>query len=322
MAAEILTVENKLQHQAQADKYRSAAKLSSNSQRTYAKGIAKFTEWLAENGYELIANADELALLVGNFLANMVSETKLSTNSAATYRAAIQAGLKDTLNIDISKHHVTSQIVKGIKRSTEAPTVKKQGLRAEDMRVVVPCIESEFGDDIRDRALLLVGFAAALRRSELIGIDVEHLEFCKKGLSIRIPRSKTDQESAGHHVEIPRRPTSDYCPVAALERWLEAAEITEGAVFRAIDRHGNLSEKRLSDKAVALIVKKRGSAAGYDSAELAGHSLRRGFVLDALECGATETEVTNTTRQAPATLRHYASEKKNWRVNANHKIAL
>jgi len=146
----------------------------------------------------------------------------------------------------------------------------------------------------RDRALLLIGFAAALRRSELVDLKVNDAEPHKHGLLLHIRHSKTDQEGEGAAIPVPYG--TRLKPVAALQAWLDRARISEGFIFRSIDRHGNISKTGLSDRSVADIVKRHAQAAGLDPELFAGHSLRAGFVTQALEDGADLLKVMGITR--------------------------
>lgn len=158
---------------------------------------------------------------------------------------------------------------------------------------------------LRDRALLLIGFAAALRRSELVALDVADLEFSERGLIVHIRVSKTDQERQGAEIAIPNG--RKLKPVAALRAWLEAASITEGPVFRRIPKGGKrIVAARLTDQSVANIVKQYAKAAGFDAAAFSGHSLRCGFVTAALEQGTDLFKIMSTTRHRDIdTLRVY-----------------
>lgn len=293
---------------------------SVSTNHVYQAAWIKFTEWCSKHNYPITSDSELLTKTVGCFIADMANKGLLKVASIATYLSGIKAHLKSELGIEL-EHTNLKKIIYGIKRAHRSLQVKKRGLFASDLKAIAPSSNSNSLADLRDRCLLLLGFSAGLRRSELVGIDLEHLEFCQQGISICIPHSKTDQLGSGQHIEVPRKPYSENCAVAALEKWMATAHINEGAVFRGINRHGQVANSRLTGAAVALIIKKRGTAL-FDPADLGGHSLRRGFVLDALTSGASEAAIINTTRQAPSTLRHYASEKKNWRVNALHKIDL
>jgi site-specific recombinase XerD len=167
----------------------------------------------------------------------------------------------------------------------------------------------------RDRAILLIGFAAALRRSELAGLQVSDLERHADGLIVHIRRSKTDQEGAGAQIPVPRG--GRLRPVDALDAWLAAAEITAGPVFVSIGKGARVSRKALSCKAVGGIVKRYAAAAGYDPKAFAGHSLRAGFVTSALEHGADIFRVMDVTRHRRVeTLKGYDRRAKAFRNHA------
>jgi integrase len=139
---------------------------------------------------------------------------------------------------------------------------------------------------IRDRSLLLLGFAGAFRRSELVSLDVSDLEFVDRGLLVNLRRSKTDQEGEGRKIAIPFA-RGAVCPVRALRDWLEIGGITHGPIFRPINRHGNISGERLTAHAVATIVKERAAALGLNPARYAGHSLRAGLITSAAAIGVS-----------------------------------
>jgi integrase len=167
----------------------------------------------------------------------------------------------------------------------------------------------------RDRAILLIGFAAALRRSELSELQLADLELHPDGLILHIRRSKTDQESAGAEIPVPRG--GKLRPVEALEAWLGGAEITEGPVFRSIRKGGRVSGNRLSGNAIAEIVKRYAGAAGLDPVLFSGHSLRAGFVTSALEHGADIFKVMDVTRHKRVeTLKGYDRRAKAFRNHA------
>jgi site-specific recombinase XerD len=150
----------------------------------------------------------------------------------------------------------------------------------------------------RDRALVLLGFAAALRRSELVALDVEDLRFdVERGLTVRIRKSKTDQQQAGALVAVPYARARDFlCAVKELRAWLEAAGIHRGPVFRRMRRGDTVTDERLSDQSVALILKRRARAAGLPPERLSGHSLRAGYATAAAAAGIEERRIANVTR--------------------------
>lgn len=174
---------------------------------------------------------------------------------------------------------------------------------------------------IRDRAILLCGFAGAFRRSELVGLDVEDVEFGEAGVRVTIRRSKADQEGVGQVVGIARG--ANLCPVEALQAWLSAAGVTSGPVFRAVTRHGRVEHARLTDQVVALVLKRYSAAAGLDSTKFSGHSLRAGLVTQAALNGAPECAIMRQTRhKSAAMLRHYIRNANLFRDNASAFLGL
>jgi integrase len=151
--------------------------------------------------------------------------------------------------------------------------------------------------DLRDRALLLTGFAGGLRRSELVAVNCIDIEHVRQGLVITLRRSKTDQEGVGRKIGIPLGRTK-WCPVAALDHWLEATDIEEGPVFRRVDRHGRVFPERLSAEAVSSVVRERLAAAGFDPRGHSGHSLRAGFATSAAQVGASMQKIRAQTGHA------------------------
>ena len=162
--------------------------------------------------------------------------------------------------------------------------------------------------DLRDRALLLVGFAGGLRRSELAAINLIDFERVGEGIILTIRRSKTDQDGVGRKIGIPFGRTI-HRPVKALENWLSTARIESGPVFRPVDRHGRVSVGRLSDEAVSLILRHRMAAAGFDFTGYSGHSLRAGFATSATRAGVSTFRIRQQTGHASdAMLSRYVRE--------------
>lgn len=167
----------------------------------------------------------------------------------------------------------------------------------------------------RDRAILLIGFAAAMRRSELVALNVADIEQRPEGIIVHIRQSKTDQEGQGAEVPVPRG--GQLKPVEALDAWLAAAGITEGPLFVSIGKGGRIGRERLSDKSVAEIIKRYAAMAGLDPAIFSGHSLRAGFVTSALEHGADLFKVMDVTRHRRVeTLKGYDRRAKAFRDHA------
>lgn len=175
----------------------------------------------------------------------------------------------------------------------------------------------------RDRALLLLGFAGAFRRSELVGLTAADVQFTADGATVTLRRSKTDQEGQGRRVGIPYGSHRETCPVRALQAWLTAAEITAGPIFRAINRHGQVQSGPLSDKAVALVVKRWARAAGLDPTQYAGHSLRAGLATAAAQAGVAERVImAQTGHKSERMVRRYIRVGSLFRENAAAEVGL
>jgi site-specific recombinase XerD len=209
-------------------------------------------------------------------------------------------------------------VMRGIARERTEPPVRKTALEADAIKALVATLP--VGSDgeltltgLRDRAILLVGFAGAFRRSELVALDVCDLEFAAEGLAIAIRRSKTDPEGKGRVKAIRRG--GIYCPVAALHLWLEAGEIAAGPVFRWVRRGGNVTNQRLTPESVARIVRRYAAAAGLEG-DFAAHSLRAGFVTTARKNGAELEDVMAVTHhRAVQTVQGYFRDADRFRAN-------
>jgi integrase len=206
----------------------------------------------------------------------------------------------------------TSSLVRrthaGIRRTIgTAQLGKTPALVADLKRMLQKVPNTRVG--LRDRALLLLGFAGGFRRSELVALNVEDLEFSSAGLVVTMRKSKTDQEGRSRRIGIPYGSTENTCPVRSVQAWLESARISDGAVFRSLDRFQRVPPRRLSDKAVARIVKRRAKAAGLDPDRYAGHSLRAGLATSAAAGGASERAIMNQTgHRSTDMVRRYIGE--------------
>ena len=175
----------------------------------------------------------------------------------------------------------------------------------------------------RDRALLLLGFAGALRRNELVGLDVADVTEGADGLTIHLRRSKTDQEGAGRTIGSPYGSNLATCSVRAWRAWLDLSSITEGPAFRPVDRHGHIRTARLSGQTVALVLKRLASRAGFDPHEVAGHSLRAGLATSTAAAGVPERVIAEQTgHRGTAMLRRYIREGSLFRENAASALGL
>ena len=202
----------------------------------------------------------------------------LARRIVAIRRAHVLAGLPDP-----TKTELVRLTFRGIRRLHGRPQRRVAPLKIEQLAEIVSRLGSATRD-LRDRALLLVGFAGAFRRSELIAVDCKWIEQREQGIVITLPRSKTDQEGRGRDVAIPRI-GGPICPVAALNSWLAASGIANGPLFRPVSKAGRVLGNPLSASAVATIVKQRVAQIGLDPARYSGHSLRAGFATSAAAAG-------------------------------------
>jgi len=213
--------------------------------------------------------------------------------------------------------------MQGIRRTLgTAPTQKTPVVTAKLRRLLATCPDDTLAG-LRDRALLIAGFAGGFRRSELLALDVADLQESSDGLRITVRQSKTDQEGAGREVGIPHGQHPETCPVRTLRAWRAAAGITEGAVFRGVNRHDQVQVGRLTDRAVALIVKRAADRAGLDSSSYAGHSLRSGLATAAAAGGAPERSIMRQTgHESVVMVRRYIRSGSLFQENAAAYVGL
>jgi site-specific recombinase XerD len=212
--------------------------------------------------------------------------------------------------------------LKGIRRTLGTAAAQKAAAITADIVAMVEATDAGL-IDLRDRALVLLGFAGAFRRSELVGLDVADLAFDRGGLTVTLRRSKTDQDGAGRKIGIPYGSNPDTCPVRIVQAWLQQAAISEGAVFRSLNRHGRVQAGRLSPADVARVVKKLAQRAGLDPAKYAGHSLRAGHATAAAIAGASERSImAQTGHRSVQMVRRYIRDGSLFRENSAGKLGL
>lgn len=189
-------------------------------------------------------------------------------------------------------------ILRGIRRTYGRPQQRVAALTKEHLVAITSALGNST-KDARDRALLLIGFAGAFRRSELVSMDCESIARRSAGIVITVRKSKTDQERRGREVAIPHAEGAT-CPVQALDAWLDLASITEGPVFRPVTKHGDVLPRRLSGEAIAAIVKRHSTSTG-EGTRYSGHSLRAGFVTSAAMAGVPAWKIRAQTGHASET---------------------
>jgi integrase len=217
---------------------------------------------------------------------------------------------------------IVANTMKGIRRTMGTAPTQKAPVLTDDIRAMVDVTDTGI-IGLRDRALILLGFAGAFRRSELVSLVVEDCAFGKDGLTVTLRRSKTDQEGAGRKIGIPYGSNPETCPVRTLQAWLEQAGITSGPLFRSLNRHGQLKAGRLAGLDVARVVKKLAERARLDPAKYAGHSLRAGHATSAAVGGASERSIMNQTgHRSVQMVRHYIRDGNLFRENSAAKLGL
>jgi integrase len=217
---------------------------------------------------------------------------------------------------------IVRNTLKGIRRTLGTATAQKAPAVTADIRAMVEATDAGL-IGVRDRALILLGFAGAFRRAELVALDLADLDFSRDGLTVTQRRSKTDQEGQGRKIGIPYGSNPETCPVRTLQAWLEQAGVTIGPLFRSFNRHGHTKQGRLSGIDVARVVKKLALRAGLDSAKYAGHSLRAGHATSAAASGASERSIMNQTgHRSVQMVRRYIREGSLFRENSAGKLGL
>jgi site-specific recombinase XerD len=228
-----------------------------------------------------------------------------------------------TVNAESPTHSgIVRNTIKGIRRTVGIAPVQKSAALTDDVRAMLDATDAGL-IGLRDRAIILLGFASAFRRSELVGLNAEDCTFSKDGLTITLRRSKTDQEGTGRKIGIPYGSNPETCPVRVLQAWTEQASITSGPLFRSVSRHGQVQPGRLSGVDVARIVKKLAERAGLDATKYAGHSLRAGHATSAAIAGASERSIMNQTgHRSVQMVRRYIRDGSLFRENSAGKLGL
>jgi site-specific recombinase XerD len=285
--------------------------------RGYQSDWRHFLEWAqARDICPLPASAEAVAGYIAECAARLkVGSIQRRLNAIAEAHKAV--GLESPTSAGMVRN-----TLKGIRRTIGVAAVQKSPTLTEDIRAMVDATDvGAIG--ARDRALILLGFAGAFRRSEIVGLDVEDCGFSKDGLTISLRRSKTDQAGVGRKIGIPYGSNPETCPVRTIQTWLEQAGLTTGPVFRSINRHGQVQPGRLSGIDVARIVKKLADRAGLDTAKYAGHSLRAGHATAAAIAGASERSIMNQTgHRSVQMVRRYIRDGSLFRENSAAKLGL
>jgi integrase len=260
--------------------------LAENTRVAYLSDLAHFESW----GGRIPATPETIAEYLAAH-ADTLSVATLNRRIAALSKVHRSHGFSNPTTVEVVK-----STVRGLKRIKGTAQRQATPLIKEDLLAVLEAMGSRL-KDVRDRALLLLGFAGGFRRSELIGLNCHDVVLVRQGLEITLRRSKTDQNGAGRKIGVPHG-RGRWCPVAALEQWLTASGTTTGALFRPVDRHHRVGPKRLSGEAVCSVVRERVQAAGIHPAGYSGHSLRAGLATSAAQAGVSSWKIRQQTGHA------------------------
>ncbi len=272
-----------------------------NTRKAYRNDLQHFVKWCAR--YSLSPLPADLDTVV-RYLTEMAEQGfKVAT---ITRRISAISQAHQAKGLESPTHSLAvRKVMAGIRRSKGTAQNGKAPTMTEDIRSMVQALPDNL-IGIRDAALLLLGFAGAFRRSELVSLDVECITFTREGLKVLLRRSKTDQDGDGMVKGIAYGSHPETCPVRAVQRWLESSGLSIGPLFRSVNRHGQMQSDRLSDKAVALVIKRQAKAAGLNPQDYAGHSLRAGHATSAAKAGAGERAIMKQTgHRSTAMVRRY-----------------
>lgn len=290
---------------------------AANTLRAYRADWRKFTAWCDERQLVPLPAAAETVAMFAAELAGAEKASTLQRRMSAIAEAHRAAGFESP-----TRAGIVQSVLAGARRAHGSAQEGKAALLTQDILAMVATCDEDLAG-LRDRALVLLGFAGAFRRGELVALQVEDLAFTSSGLVVTVRRSKTDQEGQGAKKGIPFGSSERSCPVHAVRKWLEAARLSSGPVFRGVNRWGQVQAISLSDRAVALIVKKLATAAGLNPKLYAGHSLRAGLATQAAMNGVEERIIQNQTgHRSVAVLRRYIRDGSLFRQNAAGSVGL
>ena len=276
--------------------------------RAYKADLEHYVAW----GGSIPSTPD----VVANYLSDHAGELSVATLSRRIAALSKIHAVRQLENP--TKSELVRSTMRGIKRTHGTSPSQVSPLTKERLiKMIETCEDS--GKGIRDRALLLIGFASALRRSELIALDYRHIEFVPEGLILTVERSKTDQQGEGRRIGIPYA-KGEHCPVKSLSAYLDFKEIADGPLLCSLSVDGTGND-RLTGNGIAYIIKQRSKAAGFDPTMFSGHSLRAGFATSAAQAGAEAwTIMRQTGHKSDATVRRYIREGELFKVNALSSI--
>ena len=293
-----------------------------NTVRAYKSDFNDFGIFCAKNGFNSLPSEPKIVSLYLTHLST--KDAKMSTLKRRVVSIGVIHKLKGHY-LD-TKHPTIIENIMGIKRRKGSVQKGKKPILISSLKKLVNVIDQQNRKEIkklRDRSIILIGFSGGFRRNEIVSLDYDDLDFVQEGLKINLKRSKTDQFGEGFTKALPYFDNPQYCPVVSLKKWIDISKITSGAVFRRISKGSKLSENRLTDQTVALLLKKYLNLIGVDSKNYSGHSLRSGFATSAAESGAEERSIMAMTgHKSTEMVRRYIKEANLFKNNALNNIKI
>ena len=293
-----------------------------NTIRAYKSDYRDFGLFCAQNGFKSLPADPKIVSLYLTHLST--KDVKISTLKRRLVSIGVIHKLKGHY-LD-TKHPSIIENIMGIKRRKGSIQKSKKPLLINYLKQIIDVIDSNNNEEIkkfRDRSIILIGFSGGFRRNEIVSLDYEDLDFVTEGLKINLRRSKTDQFGEGAVKGLPYFDNSQYCPVLSLKKWIKVSSIKSGPLFRRFAKGSKLTESRLTDQTVALLIKEYLKLAGIDSENYSGHSLRSGFATSAAESGAEERSIMAMTgHKSTEMVRRYIKEANLFKNNALNKIKI
>ena len=293
-----------------------------NTVRAYKSDFNDFELFCVKNSLKSLPSDPKIVSLYLTYLST--KDVKISTLKRRLVSIGVIHKLKG-FYLD-TKHPSIIENIMGIKRRKGSVQVGKKPILINSLKQIINVIDKQNKEKIkklRDRSIILIGFSGGFRRSEIVSLDYDDLDFVPEGLKINLRRSKTDQFGEGFIKALPYFDNSQYCPVVSLKKWIEISKITSGAMFRRFSRGSRLSKNRLTDQTVALLIKEYLKLTGIDSKNYSGHSLRSGFATSAAESGVEERNIIAMTgHKSTEMVRRYIKEANLFKNNALNKIKI
>ena len=295
---------------------------ANNTVRAYKSDFNDFGIFCAQNGFKSLPSDPKIVSLYLTHLST--KDAKMSTLKRRLVSIGVIHKLKGHY-LD-TKHPAIIENIMGIKRRKGSIQKAKKPILINSLKLIIDVIDQQNKQEIkkfRDRSIILIGFSGGFRRNEIVSLDYDDLDFVPEGLKINIKRSKTDQFGEGFTKALPYFDSSQYCPVVSLKNWLDISKITSGPVFKRFVKGSKLSENRLTDQTVAILIKKYLNLAGINSKNYSGHSLRSGFATSAAESGVEERNIMAMTgHKSTEMVRRYIKEANLFKNNALNKIKI